>query len=123
MYETIPSAQKLPALKVKRAKSAAFTVQLQNDGSALDRFTVHGCPVTKGFTVTYKVSGADVTAAVAAGTYATAAMNPDDVATLDMTVVVSKKAKLNVVKVCGVTLTSVSDGAKLDAVAVQVKAG
>lgn len=121
VYEPVAAAQKLPPQKVKRGKSATFNIQIQNDGSALDRFTVHGCPVTKGFTVTYKAGGVDVTASVAAGTYSTAAMNPDDVTSIDMTVLVSKKAKLGATKLCGVTLTSASDGTKLDAVATQVK--
>ena len=121
VYEATATSQKLPAVKVKHGKSTTFTVQIQNDGSAVDGFTALGCASTKGFTVTWKASGVDVTAAVVAGTYATGALNPDDALTLDLTILVSAKTPVGKAKLCGVTLTSVTDVTKVDAVAAQIK--
>jgi Tol biopolymer transport system component len=121
VYEANATTQKLPAQKVKRGKSTTFTVQVQHDGSAVDGFTALGCATSKGFTVTWKAAGVDVTAAVVAGTYATGALQPDDTLTLDLTILVSAKAPVGKTKLCGLTLTSVTDVTKVDAVAAQIK--
>ncbi|MEO8477972.1 MAG: hypothetical protein ABI572_13115, partial [Actinomycetota bacterium] len=121
VYEAVAATQKLPAQKVRHGKSTTFTVQLQNDGSAVDGFTALGCATSKGFTVTWRTAGVDVTAAVVAGTYATGALQPDDTLTLDVTILVSATAPVGKAKLCGLTLTSVTDATKIDAVASQIK--
>jgi Tol biopolymer transport system component len=121
VYEATATTQKLNPQKVKHGKATTFTVQIQNDGSAVDGFTALGCASSKGFTVTWTTSGVDVTTAVVAGSYATGAMNPDDTTSLDLTILVSTKAPVGKAKACGLTLTSATDVTKLDAVAAQIK--
>src|SRR5439155_7408168 len=64
---------------VKAGRSATFNVMIQNDGSATDTFTVQGTGSSTGFTVNYYTGisgGADITAAVSAGTYTVNNLGP-----------------------------------------------
>ena len=120
LYQAVASGVQAKTAKAAKGSTQTFGLQIQNDGSVSDAFTVLGCAKSAGFTVTYVAGGANVTAAVTAGTYTTGAIAPDDASSLDLIVKLSKKAKGT--KTCEVVVTSASDGTKTDHVKATVKA-
>lgn len=87
-----------------------FQVFIQNDGSA-DRFKVHA--TGQGSTFKYLHGTTNITSAVVAGTYQTPSLGSGDTYTLKVRVRIATGARL-------ITLTSVANSTKKDAVKVKV---
>jgi CSLREA domain-containing protein len=105
------TASKAPGTTVK------FGISIQNDSAASDHFSVaaSGQAIT-GYAVKYFRGTTDITAAVVGGTYTTPVLSPGS------TLLITAKVKVKSTAAAGssvtrlVTLTSVGDGTKKDAV-------
>lgn len=120
VYQTLASGSQVKLVKGLKGSTQTFGIQVQNDGSVSDAFTVAGCSKKTGFTVNYTQGGSNITSTVTAGTYSTGAIAPDDSQTISLAVKLSKKAKGSLS--CPVTITSASDATKIDQVKATVKA-
>ena len=96
----------------------AFDVSIQNDGTQADRFKVKatGTPTT-GWTVEYFHGTTSITSAVVAGTYQTSSLAPG--ATYLITAKLTMRPGGNITRL--VTITSVADATKKDAVKLVLK--
>lgn len=105
---------------VPRGTPATFALQVANRGSAPDRFTVAGQGSITGYDVRYlDATGADVTAAVVAGTYDTGVLSPR--ASADLRVVVTPRGAAPADGLARrVVVSSTTDPSATDAVRVTV---
>ena len=96
-----------------------FVIRMQNDGVALDGFTVHGCAAAAGFRVRYftgATGGTEITSAVIGGTYSVGGIAPGGTSSVRLQVTVTSTAAHGSVQSCLVTVTSTSDTTVADAV-------
>ncbi len=112
------------SIATARKASRVFTIQVSNDGSTPEAFSVRGsAAASSAFTVAY-LQGAsgttDVTAAVLAGSYTTAVLAPGAVATLRLRVTVRAGALLKAAQAAVVTVASTSRPTSRDVVVATV---
>jgi uncharacterized membrane protein len=103
----------------KRGQARQFHVDIQNDGTEAGDFSVKGCGNSRGFKVTYRYGGGNVTSAVVAGDLDTNQLDPDEADTVFMTIKPTRKAKPGKVKSCKVTTRSIHG--LVDAVKAELK--
>lgn len=111
-------------LGIKAGSSATFLVNLQNDGSATDSFTLQGAGPSGPFAVKYysgTSGGSDITSAVTAGTYKISNLAPTASQAIRMVVTVARNTASGTSKDFLVTATSVADITKHDTVKASVK--
>jgi hypothetical protein len=76
-----------------RGTKATFVVRLQNDGTAADPVRLRGPGTSNRFTVRYRVGATNITGAVVAGTYETAALNAGGTALVTVEITVRTAAR------------------------------
>ncbi len=115
IYNLTGTSQKKTG-KAAAGSTITFGVSVQNDGSAADSFRVQAGGSTTAYNVKYKVGATDVTTAVVAGTYQTPSLAAG--ATHLVTVKVKVKSSAPAGSKVGrlVTITSVGDTSRKDAV-------
>jgi opacity protein-like surface antigen len=93
-----------------------FGISIQNDGSAADRFKVKATGAASAWTVTYARGSTNITSAVVAGTYRTPSLAPGATYLISarMTINFSPNLSENLTRL--VTIRSVANSTKLDAV-------
>jgi len=93
-----------------------FDISIQNDGSAADRFTVKATGAASAWTVTYSRGTTNITSAVVAGTYRTPSLAPGATYLIHARITLRESSNLsgNVARL--VTIRSVGDPTKIDAV-------
>ena len=92
-----------------------FRIAVQNDGNAADRFTIHATgAVVSGYRIRYYWKSHEITSSVVAGTYTTRLLAPGHRFGIEAWVMVLTTPPASVSRL--VTLTSVTDGSKVDAV-------
>jgi hypothetical protein len=93
-----------------------FGISIQNDGSAADRFTVKATGAASAWTVTYSRGTTNITSAVVAGTYRTPSLAPGATYLIHARITLRESSNLsgNVARL--VTIRSVGDPTKIDAV-------
>ena len=97
--------------------SVTFGISIQNDGTSADRFKVKATgTAASGYTVKYFRGTTDITAAVVAGTYQTPSLAPAATYLITAKVTVKSAAAVGSKVTRLVTLTSVGNSAKKDAV-------
>ncbi|MBA3307268.1 MAG: M4 family metallopeptidase [Chloroflexi bacterium] len=96
--------------------SVSFKVSIQNDGSVAETFTAQAAGSTTSYTVKYLHGATDVTSAVVAGTYQTPSLAPGGSHLLKVKVKVKSSAAVGSKVSRLVTITSVGDATKKDAV-------
>jgi hypothetical protein len=100
-----------------RGSGVTFGISIQNDGNGADRFTVKATgSVSSGYTVRYFRGATDITAEVVGGTYQTWSLAPAATYLITARVTVHSAAAVGSKVMRLVTLTSVGNGAKKDAV-------
>jgi hypothetical protein len=102
----------------KANRTITFQLSIQNDGAgSSDAFKLKATgAATSKFTVKYLKGSTDITAAVVAGTYTTAALAPGATVTITAKVTVKASSAVGNSVTRLVTITSVGDGTKKDAV-------
>jgi hypothetical protein len=120
VYNTTGAGQ-TRSTTVPRLGTATFTVRIQNDGNVADDLRVRGQATTSRYTVTYKAGSTNVTSQVVAGTYTLDDVGPG--ATRNLTVIVKARAGTPVGNLVNrlVTVTSVGDTTRKDAVKATVR--
>jgi hypothetical protein len=111
------------SITVKAGSSGTFLINVQNDGSATDSFTLKGAGSSSPFAVKYysgTSGGTDITSLVTAGTYKISSVAPTASQAIRMVVTVARKAASGISKGFLVTVTSVADMTKQDAVKASV---
>jgi hypothetical protein len=111
--------------RVRRGKAKVFFVRAENDGDSTDTFVVRGCRSSRGFKVTYLrgTSGRKaVTRPVTRGTYRLASIASGASKSLRMKVAVANGARRGATKTCKVSIRSVGQGSRVDAVKARVRA-
>jgi len=111
------------SINVKAGSSGTFLINVQNDGSATDSFTLKGAGSSSPFAVKYysgTSGGTDITSLVTAGTYKISSVTPTASQAIRMVVTVARKAASGISKGFLVTATSVADMTKQDAVKASV---
>lgn len=101
--------------------TVTFNISIQNDGSANDNFKVLAAGSSTTYNVKYLDGLANVTAQVVAGTYQTPSLAPGATRVLTVKIKVKSGAAVGSKVNRLVTITSVADGTKIDAVKVTVK--
>jgi hypothetical protein len=101
-----------------RNQEVSYRVRVQNDGSGPYAFTLAGPASDARFTVRYKVSGADVSAAVSSGTYLAPLLAPGDSVIVVVKVRPNLSAPIGAIKA---VLLTVKDGSLVDAVKARTK--
>jgi hypothetical protein len=100
-----------------RGQSISFDISIQNDGTSSDRIKVKATgTAATGYTVRYLRGTTDITAAVVAGTYKTPLLAPSATYLITATVDVKSGAAAGSKVTRLVTLSSVGDSARKDAV-------
>jgi hypothetical protein len=105
----------------KHRRQQAFTVAVQNDGSAADAFRLVGSGRRRGFAVSYLLGSTDVTAAVVGGTYVTPTLAPGATVQLRLVVRVKSRARIGSVGSWLVAATSTQSADRVDAVMAKVR--
>ena len=101
----------------RRGATISFGISVQNDGSGLDSFTLKASgAITSAYTVNYFRGATDITAAVVAGTYTTTSLAPGATYLITAKVKVKSTAAVGSKVTRLVTISSVGDGTKKDAV-------
>ena len=106
------------------ASSATFLIQIQNDGSASDSFTVQGTASSTSFTVKYQTGtsgGSDITSSVTAGTYRVNNLAAGGSTVIRATLTAARKLVVGATKDFLITSSSVATPTKRDAVKATVK--
>lgn len=101
----------------------SFVVRMQNDGSAADGFTVHGCAAAAGFGVRYFAGATgrtEITPAVLNGTYTVGPVAPGSSAAVRLQVTVGAATPSGIVQSCPVTATSTHAAPLADTVLAKV---
>ena len=100
-----------------RGRTVTFGISIQNDSSSADRFKVRATgTATRTYTVKYFRGTTDITTAVAAGTFTTPSLAPAAAYLITARVTVKSMAAVGSKVMRLVTITSVGDTAKKDAV-------
>jgi hypothetical protein len=118
VYASTPTAAQTQVRKgVQGSRAYSYTVRIQNDGSAPDRFrvkaTVSG---SKTMRVSFVAGGADKTADVLAGTYMTRVLSPGKSSTLTINVSVSAAAPASAERAVTMRALSLASGTLVDVV-------
>jgi len=101
-----------------------FDVNVVNDGSGADRFTVAGEPSVPGFRVQYfDEGGTNITRPVKAGTYRTARLGAGDATLVHLVITPKASAPVGAAVTRRVTVTSGRDPSAVDAVKVTLANG
>jgi hypothetical protein len=116
VYNTTGLSQSLTGA-AKKGKTVTFTISIQNDGSSKDSFRllVTG-PVSALYTVSYFHGTTNITAKVVAGTFTTPGVKKNKAYLITVKVKVLKTATVGSSVSRLVTITSIGDGSKQDAV-------
>jgi hypothetical protein len=107
---------------VARGDKQSFDVRAENDGDAIDTFTVDGCASNDSFNVIYLRGSDDVTGAVTDGSYRLKDIGPGAAVTLRAVVKVAGDASSGASKTCAVTIESTRKPALSDTVKAVVEA-
>jgi len=124
VYNTTGSGQTLTG-KIKPGRSVTFLVDVQNDGTSSDGFTLAGSGNQSGFTVRYlqgESGSTDITSQVEGGTYDTLNVAPGDSAPVQLVIKAKKSVAAGTSKTWALTATSEGDPGKQDVVKAKVKA-
>ena len=98
-----------------------FDISLQNDGNRTDRFMVKATgTASTAWTITYFHGTANITAAVVAGTFRTSSLAPAATYLIRARITIPMGGQANVARL--VTIRSIADPAKVDAVKFAYKA-
>ena len=119
VYNTTGARQKATVENFNELEGAfkTFDISIQNDGTRADRFKVKATgAATGGWTVTYFHGTTNITSAIVAGTFRTASLAPG--ATYPISARITKGSG-NMTRL--VTIRSVADATKIDAVAFAYK--
>lgn len=102
----------------------SFDVNVVNDGTVGERYTVAGQPAVPGFKVQYfDEAGTNITTAVKAGTYRTARLEPGDATLVHLVITPKATTPAGATVTRRVTVTSRRDPAAVDAVKVTLTQG
>jgi hypothetical protein len=93
-----------------------FGISIQNDGSATDRFRVRATGAPSAWVVTYSRGTTNITSAVVAGTYRTPSLVPGATYLISARITLPQSSNLSFSVARLVTIRSVGDPTKLDAV-------
>ena len=107
----------------RRSTSATFYIQVQNDGSAIDSFTLKSGGGSTGFAVKYLAGGTgstDISSAVEHGTYQLKNLMPHATRTIRLVVSVRSGAAIGAVRSWLLQAVSAHDGSRKDAVKANV---
>jgi N-acetylneuraminic acid mutarotase len=118
IYNTTGAGQTKSATSAP-GQTISFVVRAQNDGTATDGFTFHGCAATSGFTVRYFVGATgttEITSAVLAGTYRVTGVAPGGTRAVRLEVATGGSTPSGAMQSCLVSITSTSATALVDAV-------
>jgi subtilisin family serine protease len=115
VYDTTGLGQKRTG-SAPRGSSITFGISVQNDGTAADSLTLLAGGSSSMYTVKYFEGATDVTAAVMAGTYATPSLAPGASHLLTAKVKVTSSATVGSKVARLVTISSVADSTRKDAV-------
>jgi trimeric autotransporter adhesin len=96
--------------------TVTFTISIQNDGDGDDAFRLLSTGSASGYSVAYSSGTTDITTAVVNGTYQTTVLAPGGTYSVKAKVTVLAGAAAGSSVSCRVTITSVNDSAKVDAV-------
>ena len=114
---TRPAPARTAPARPRRATTITFGISIQNDGTTADSFKVKATgTAASGYTVKYFRGTTDITAAVVAGTYKTTSLAPAATYLITAKVTVKSTAAVGSSVTRLVTLTSVGNGTKKDAV-------
>lgn len=123
IYNTTGAGQ-TRSITTARGLTRTFVIKVWNDSSSADTYALKGSGSLTGFTVKY-LKGAsgttDITAAVLAGTYKTAILNPGTGVVVRMVVTIAANAATGVTRDWLLTATSQRDANARDAVDGQIK--
>jgi hypothetical protein len=115
IYNTDGTSQ-TKSLTIRGGKTASYDIQVQNDGSATDSFQVRGSAGTSSLSVKYSAGTSDVTAAVTAGTYTINNLAVGGTQSLRLVVTAARNAPANSSLSALITVTSLADTTRSDAV-------
>ena len=116
VYNTTGAGQSKTG-SAKRGKTIIYQVSVQNDGSAADSFKLKATgAATSKFTVTYFKGMTNITAKVVAGTYSTGSLAAGATQTITVKVTVKATAAVGTSVTRPVTITSVGNSTRKDAV-------
>lgn len=93
-----------------------FDISIQNDGSATDRFRVRATGAPSAWVVKYSRGTTNITSAVVAGTYRTPSLAPGATYLIRARITLPQSSNLSFSVARLVTIRSVGDPTKLDAV-------
>jgi len=93
-----------------------FDISIQNDGSATDRFRVNATGVPSAWVVTYSRGTTNITSAVVTGTYRTPSLAPGATYLISARITLPQSSNLSFSVARLVTIRSVGDPTKIDAV-------
>ena len=93
-----------------------FGISIQNDGSAADRFRVKATGAPSAWVVTYSRGTTNITSAVVAGTYRTPSLAPGATYLISARITLPQSSNLSFSVARLVTIRSVGDPTKIDAV-------
>jgi hypothetical protein len=105
----------------KPGKTVTFNLSVQNDGGKADRFKLKGVGSTAKYSIVYKNGATNITAAVKAGTYRTTSLAPGAARVISVVVSVKSGAAVGSKLSTLITITSVADAARKDAVKLVAK--
>jgi hypothetical protein len=121
VYDTSGTGQSRTGSAAQGA-TITFGISVQNDGSAVDSLTVKATGIAAGgYSVRYFRGTTDITAAVVAGMYEISSLAPTMVSVITARVTVKPTAAVGSKVTRLVTITSLGDGTKKDAVGFTVK--
>ena len=116
VYNTDGSGQTASA-NLARGASVDFTVKVENDGNVADRFLLTGTAAGAGFSARYyDAAGAEITAAVLAGTYDTGSLAPRASRTIRVRVKARSAAVVGASQTVVITARSAQGPTRVDVV-------
>ena len=110
---------------MKAGRTVTFNIEIQNDGSVTDSFTVQGAGNSTGFTVKYYTGtsgGNEITSAITAGTYTVSNLASGANQVIRAVITVARGTGSGTIKDCLLMATSAADSTKRDAVKARVTA-
>jgi hypothetical protein len=114
---TATAAQTQVRKGVQRGRAYSYTVRIQNDGKALDRFRIKATVAgSKTMRVSFVAGGTDKTADVLAGRYMTRVLSPGKSSTLTINVTVSAAAPASAERAVTLRALSLASGTQVDVV-------
>lgn len=91
---------------VSRGSKRSYYIRVQNDGDALDTFTIDGCASSAKFNVAYFSGSTSITTQVVEGTYRVVDVAPGAFRTLRAVISVASDAPLDAVRTCAIEVDS-----------------